>query len=183
MADFEDYDEDAFTEQDEDIDEEEEDFVEELATEVEEENENENEIEEEKGEIDEELEVEIEAELEGETEVEEIDTSMTELDEEAVKKKNLLHVKKEKYTNPYMTKYEFTKIIGVRAEQLLYGAQQLVKTKETCPIKIAVEELKQRRLPFIVRRKNHQKTNRVLFEDWQIEEFKNVDELISFYDY
>jgi DNA-directed RNA polymerase subunit K/omega len=183
MADFEE-DYETFTEQDEDIDEEEQDFVEEeLATELEEENENENEIEEEKGDIDEEMEVEIEAELEGETEVDEIETSMTEFDEELTSKKKYLQTKKEKYTNAYLTKYEFTKIIGVRAEQLLYGAQQLIKTRETCPIKIAVEELKQKRLPFIVRRKIHQKTSKISYEDWHIEEFKNLDELITFYDY
>lgn len=188
MAGFDEEYDDNFTEQE--IDEEEEISLvddDEQLTELEEENEivDDNDIEE-KGEaleIDEELdlEAEIEGEIEGETEVEDMDASISEIEEE--KKKSAQLGKREKQTNPYLTKYEFTKIIGVRAEQLLYGAQQLVKSKETNPLKIAVEELKQRRLPFIVRRKIHQKTNKISYEDWSIEEFKNVDDLISFYDY
>lgn len=188
MAGFDEEYDDNFTAQE--IDEDEEISLvddDEQLTELEDENEiaDENDIEE-KGEvleIDEELdlEVEIEAELDGETEVDEMEASVSEIEED--KKKSTQFGKREKQTNPYLTKYEFTKIIGVRAEQLLYGAQQLVKSKETNPLKIAVEELKQRRLPFIVRRKIYQKTNKISYEDWSIEEFKNLDDLISFYDY
>ena len=56
-------------------------------------------------------------------------------------------------TQKIMTKYEKVKIIGLRAEQLQRGAQPLVEFKEFDARKIAAEELKQGKLPFMICRK------------------------------
>lgn len=59
-------------------------------------------------------------------------------------------------TNNILSKYEKVKIIGIRAEQIQRGASPLINvdtTGEISPIEIAKEELKQRKLPFMVCRK------------------------------
>ena len=55
---------------------------------------------------------------------------------------------------PFLTQYERTKIIGMRANQLSQGARPYVAIPEymTDVGEIARYELKERRLPFIVRR-------------------------------
>ncbi|NPA23781.1 MAG: DNA-directed RNA polymerase subunit K [Crenarchaeota archaeon] len=57
---------------------------------------------------------------------------------------------------PRLTKYEIARIIAARAKQLAMGAKPLVDVSKlgTCdPIVIAIEELRQGKLPFIVSRK------------------------------
>jgi len=57
-------------------------------------------------------------------------------------------------TVPFLTKYERARILGLRTKQLNYGAQPFVDVSPEM-IKgytIAVEELKQKRVPFIIRR-------------------------------
>jgi len=57
-------------------------------------------------------------------------------------------------TSPFMTKYEKTRLLGIRAKQLDRGATPLVKV----PVgvidgyTIALAELEQKRMPFIIRR-------------------------------
>jgi DNA-directed RNA polymerase subunit K/omega len=54
-----------------------------------------------------------------------------------------------------LTKYELTKVIGMRAEQLARGAEPLVNVdafEAFDPISIAERELAARKLPFIVQR-------------------------------
>jgi len=61
--------------------------------------------------------------------------------------------KKEKKTIPYLSKFEKARIIGNRAQQLAYGAQPKINTENLLDIyEIATEELKQRKIPFIIRR-------------------------------
>lgn len=57
-------------------------------------------------------------------------------------------------TKNILSKYEKVKIIGLRAEQLQRGAEPLIDWKgfEFDPRKIAMEELKQRKIPFMIRR-------------------------------
>ena len=57
-------------------------------------------------------------------------------------------------TQPVLTKYERARLIGVRATQLANGAQPLVSMPNTVinELIIADEELKQKKLPFIIRR-------------------------------
>lgn len=57
-------------------------------------------------------------------------------------------------TNPYLTKYEKTKILGLRAKQLNAGAIPFVDIPEKVidGYTIAELELKERKIPFIIRR-------------------------------
>lgn len=58
-------------------------------------------------------------------------------------------------TKNILTKYERVKIIGLRSEQLQRGADPYVPIdtkKEFNPRDIATEELKQNKLPFMIRR-------------------------------
>lgn len=74
---------------------------------------------------------------------------------------------KEKITIPYMTKYERTSLIGIRAQQIATGATPLVDVeglKDTA--QIAEKELMERKIPLIVRRYLPNRT----FEDWKIDE-------------
>jgi DNA-directed RNA polymerase subunit K/omega len=73
--------------------------------------------------------------------------------------KMMASVEKHKDSNAIMTRYEFDQIIGNRANQLAYGAIAFVdttgiKTKSNMELRqVALEELKQGRLPYIIGRK------------------------------
>ena len=70
-----------------------------------------------------------------------------------------------------LTKYERTKVIGIRAEQLTRGAEAFVDvdTKSFDPYEVAERELVQRKLPFIiVRHLPDGKTDNVKLEDMEI---------------
>jgi DNA-directed RNA polymerase subunit K/omega len=57
-------------------------------------------------------------------------------------------------TKNILSKYEKVKIIGIRAEQLQRGAEPVIKWEgEFDPKEIAVEELRQRKTPFMICRK------------------------------
>lgn len=58
-------------------------------------------------------------------------------------------------TKNILSKYERVKIIGLRSEQLQRGADpyvELDQTKEFNPRNVAYEELRQRKLPFMLKR-------------------------------
>lgn len=57
-------------------------------------------------------------------------------------------------TLPFLTKYEKTKILGQRAKQINNGAKVFVKVDENVidGYLIAISELEQKRIPFIIRR-------------------------------
>lgn len=56
-------------------------------------------------------------------------------------------------TTRYMTKYERARILGTRALQISMNAPVMVDVKgETDPLMIALEELRQKKIPLIVRR-------------------------------
>ena len=81
--------------------------------------------------------------------------------------------KKNKKTVPYLTKFEKARIIGLRLQQLAYNAEPKIDTTNINDInEIVKEQLKQKKIPFIVRR--------VLpngnYEDWKIEEFLDIIE-------
>ena len=61
---------------------------------------------------------------------------------------------KNNISNPKMTKYEKTKIVGIRAQQLANGSKPRIKVPVhvTDTIKIAELELENRRIPFIIKR-------------------------------
>ena len=57
-------------------------------------------------------------------------------------------------SQPNLTKYEMTKIISERSQQLANGAISFLKNPQRFNnvYEIALEELKQKKLPFIIRR-------------------------------
>jgi DNA-directed RNA polymerase I, II, and III subunit RPABC2 len=78
---------------------------------------------------------------------------------------------KEKKTFPFLTKYEKARIIGVRAQQISTGSPMMINPEGfNSALEVAEEELRQRKIPFIIRRvlPNGQ------VEDWKIEEFTSV---------
>tara|TARA_B100001248_G_C27050562_1_gene305043 strand:+ start:56 stop:379 length:324 start_codon:yes stop_codon:yes gene_type:complete len=97
----------------------------------------------------------------------------------------VLDEKVDDYTNVYqdydisnnitknkMTKYEYTKILGMRAQQITMGAEPLIEISDDMKsaIEVAEEELRQRKTPYIVaRRINSKKTDFWKVEDMVIE--------------
>jgi DNA-directed RNA polymerase I, II, and III subunit RPABC2 len=68
-------------------------------------------------------------------------------------------------TSKYMTKYERARVLGTRALQISLNAPVLVEIgNETDPLKIAQMELRERKIPIIVRRFLPDGS----FEDWPI---------------
>jgi len=74
-----------------------------------------------------------------------------------------------RFTLPFLTKYEKARILGARALQISLGAPVMVDLlTETDALDIASKELKHRRIPITIRR--YLPSGK--FEDW------NLDELI-----
>ncbi|EKX43443.1 hypothetical protein GUITHDRAFT_73062 [Guillardia theta CCMP2712] len=75
--------------------------------------------------------------------------------------------KQKRQTMPYMTKYERTRILGIRALQISMNAPVMVPVdKETDPLKIATKELIAGKVPFIIRRHLPNGSS----EDWAVNE-------------
>uniref|UniRef100_A0A0N5A7C3 RPB6 homolog n=1 Tax=Parastrongyloides trichosuri TaxID=131310 RepID=A0A0N5A7C3_PARTI len=73
----------------------------------------------------------------------------------------------EKITTPFMTKYERARILGTRALQIALGAPVMVELEgETDPLEIARKELKEQKIPIIIRRYLPDGS----FEDWGVDE-------------
>ncbi|KAH7645504.1 DNA-directed RNA polymerases I, II, and III subunit RPABC2 [Dermatophagoides farinae] len=72
-----------------------------------------------------------------------------------------------KITTPYMTKYERARVLGTRALQIAMCAPIMVELEgETDPLQIAMKELKERKIPLIIRRFLPDGS----YEDWGIDE-------------
>eukprot|EP00802_Teleaulax_amphioxeia_P033969 Tamp_39648.p2 GENE.Tamp_39648~~Tamp_39648.p2 ORF type:complete len:120 (+),score=41.20 Tamp_39648:39-362(+) len=72
---------------------------------------------------------------------------------------------KKRTTTPYMTKFERARVLGTRALQVSMNAPVLINVgNESDPLRIAMKELKEGRIPFIVRRYLPDGS----FEDWPI---------------
>lgn len=78
------------------------------------------------------------------------------------------YYRKQKKTKPYLTKYEKTKLLGVRAQMLANGAKPLVHVPPfiTKTIDIANLEFQQKRIPLFIRR--HLPNGET--EDWRLED-------------
>lgn len=80
-------------------------------------------------------------------------------------------LKKNYKTRPYLTKYEKTKVLSERIQQLCNGADSFLKNPESysCVDEIALEELRQGKIPFIIRRpvSDH-------YEYWKLEDLQIV---------
>uniref|UniRef100_A0AC35F649 RPB6 homolog n=1 Tax=Panagrolaimus sp. PS1159 TaxID=55785 RepID=A0AC35F649_9BILA len=78
----------------------------------------------------------------------------------------------ERVTTPFMTKYERARVLGTRALQIAMGAPVMVEMEgETDPLEIARKELKEQKVPIIIRRYLPDGS----FEDWGIEELHISD--------
>ncbi|OAY30411.1 DNA-directed RNA polymerases II, IV and V subunit 6A [Manihot esculenta] len=70
-------------------------------------------------------------------------------------------------TSKYMTKYERARILGTRALQISMNAPVMVELEgETDPLEIAMKELRQRKIPFTIRRYLPGGS----YEDWGVDE-------------
>ena len=76
-------------------------------------------------------------------------------------------------TTPFLTKYEKARVIGARALQISKNAPILVNLNpgESDPILIAEKELRESKIPFIIRRFLPDGS----YEDWSVRELKLSD--------
>ncbi|KAL1927824.1 hypothetical protein VTP01DRAFT_3645 [Rhizomucor pusillus] len=75
--------------------------------------------------------------------------------------------KKDRTTTPYMTKYERARVLGTRALQISLNAPVMVQLDgESDPLVIAMKELKEKKIPLIIRRFLPDNT----YEDWHVNE-------------
>eukprot|EP01083_Nonionella_stella_P042519 114821_1 len=73
----------------------------------------------------------------------------------------------QRLTTKYMTKYERARVLGTRALQISMGAPIMVEVMgETDPLEIAQKELRDKKIPIVIRRHLPDGT----FEDWAVEE-------------
>lgn len=80
--------------------------------------------------------------------------------------------KSNRITTRYMTKYERARVLGTRALQIAMCAPLMVELEgETDPLQIAMKELKQRKIPIIIRRYLPDNS----YEDWGIDELIIID--------
>eukprot|EP00884_Botryococcus_braunii_P001846 jgi/Botrbrau1/11662/Bobra.168_2s0017.1 len=74
-------------------------------------------------------------------------------------------------TTRYMTKYERARILGTRALQISMNAPVMVELEgETDPLEIAMKELKEKKIPFVVRRYLPDGS----YEDWSVSELEQT---------
>ncbi|XXQ35116.1 RNA polymerase Rpb6 [Plasmodiophora brassicae] len=73
----------------------------------------------------------------------------------------------ERSTTPYMTKYEKARVLGTRALQISMNAPVMVDLEgETDPLEIAMKELREKKIPIIIRRFLPDNS----YEDWAVNE-------------
>lgn len=71
----------------------------------------------------------------------------------------------ERISRPFLHYYEFVRVISERAKQLSLGAAPMIKSKHKSHENIAIDELKQNKLPFKIIRKRGN-----LIETWNLSE-------------
>ncbi|KAJ3286691.1 DNA-directed RNA polymerases I II and III subunit RPABC2 [Borealophlyctis nickersoniae] len=75
--------------------------------------------------------------------------------------------KADRITTPYMTKYEKARILGTRALQISMNAPVMVDLNgESDPLAIAMRELRERKIPLMIRRFLPDGS----WEDWSVDE-------------
>ncbi|RVW82265.1 DNA-directed RNA polymerases II and V subunit 6B [Vitis vinifera] len=81
--------------------------------------------------------------------------------------KEQVPVERSRKTSKYMTKYERARILGTRALQISMNAPVMVELEgETDPLEIAMKELRERKIPFTIRRYLPDGS----YEDWGVDE-------------
>lgn len=94
------------------------------------------------------------------------ETNIISYDEMIEKSKN-----KKKKTVPFLNKFEKARLIGVRIQQLSSGSEPKISTAGlNSIIEIVEEELKQRKIPLIIKRNLPNGES----EEWKLEEFEKV---------
>lgn len=79
---------------------------------------------------------------------------------------------RERVTTRYMTKYERARVLGTRALQISMNAPVMVELAgESDPLDIATKELRERKIPFIIRRFLPDGS----YEDWSVAELIPTD--------
>lgn len=74
---------------------------------------------------------------------------------------------KDRVTTRYLTKYERARILGLRALQISMNAPIMVDLSgETDPLDIARKELREKKIPMLIRRYLPDNS----YEDWSVEE-------------
>ncbi|KAL1917571.1 uncharacterized protein VTP21DRAFT_3964 [Calcarisporiella thermophila] len=74
---------------------------------------------------------------------------------------------KERVTSPYMTKYEKARILGTRSLQISMNAPVMVELDgETDALEIAMKELREKKIPLVIRRFLPDGT----YEDWPVKD-------------
>lgn len=128
----------------------------------------------------------INSEVENNSDNESTDNSSTEEEEEeednetsdiieydTTEKENYENRKTQRISKPYLNKYEKTRILATRSKQLSLGAKPLIKIisdKKLSPFEIAIEELKQKMIPYIIRRKMPDGK----YELWRVDELEDI---------
>ncbi|XP_057448761.1 DNA-directed RNA polymerases II, IV and V subunit 6A-like [Lotus japonicus] len=86
---------------------------------------------------------------------------------ETEEKEEAQPVQRPRKTSKYMTKYERARILGTRALQISMNAPVMVELAgETDPLEIAMKELRERKIPFTIRRYLPDGS----YEDWGVDE-------------
>ncbi|KAJ8538368.1 hypothetical protein K7X08_014908 [Anisodus acutangulus] len=86
---------------------------------------------------------------------------------EAEEKTEQEPVERPRKTSKFMTKYERARILGTRALQISMNAPVMVELEgETDPLEIAMKELRERKIPFTIRRYLPDGS----YEDWGVDE-------------
>ncbi|KAL8497794.1 hypothetical protein ACS0TY_021214 [Phlomoides rotata] len=102
---------------------------------------------------DEPMEPEIDEGAEVDEEVPAAEDAPDPIEGEGDDKEEQVPVERPRKTSKYMTKYERARILGTRALQISMNAPVMVELEgETDPLEIAMKELRQRKIPFTIRR-------------------------------
>ena len=81
-------------------------------------------------------------------------------------KKNRVPNDKRK-SRPILTKYEYTKLVGFRSQQIAEGVKPKIDVGDlTDPYEIAKKEVEQKKVPFLIRRP----INGNIYEEWSLKE-------------
>lgn len=110
---------------------------------------------------------EPEEEMEEEAEKEEVEEDGIPRDGVEIRDEDGKRSDKPRKTTRYMTKYERARVLGARALQISMNAPVMVELHgETDPLEIAMKELREKKIPFTIRRYLPDGS----FEDWGVNE-------------
>jgi DNA-directed RNA polymerase subunit K/omega len=99
------------------------------------------------------------------------DIQTEQIDDYLILEKNYEQMKQTNISKPVLSKYERTKIIAERTQQLSNGSISFIKNPESYNTiyEIAIEELKQKKIPFIIKRPVSNK-----FEYWKLSDLSII---------